>query len=414
MPGRPAPGGAGRAPGGSGRPPGPTGRAPGGSGLPSRPMGRAPGGSGRAPGGSGRTPGGSGRTPGGSGLPSRPMGRAPGGSGRDTQGAAGARPAGADEPQAGAACRHDPQVAAALAAQVAAARHPAARGGPGRHPAVPDAVRHRAGPGVADRRPAARGGSARRPAVRRPTGPRPAGRVAPARPRTARNGPGRPTRPDRRRRRNEPARGGRPGPAGTGRSAPGGRRPPTNAACRPRPGSPSTNGSWPPPPWRTAWQAGPWTGPQALWRSHTPAGCSTRSHFLVITRAGRRLARRLAQHSVLQCLDGGVGRHRVGHLQGSLDAAPPYRHVQALWLPAQIGATTGRLPGRVVGDRPGWRTHDPMEGTLRSRHPAYHTRPPWRRSARTGPPRGRGGIPLPSRRPDAGAPRLRLITCNAW
>jgi hypothetical protein len=75
-----------------------------------------------------------------------------------------------------------------------------------------------------------------------------------------------------------------------------------------------------------------------------------------------------------------------------LDAAPPYRHVQALWLPAQIGTTTGRLPGRVVGDRPGWRTHNPMEGTLRSRRPAYHTRP-LRRSAHTG---------------------LRPITCNAW
>jgi hypothetical protein len=99
-----------------------------------------------------------------------------------------------------------------------------------------------------------------------------------------------------------------------------------------------------------------------------------------------------------QLLDGGVGRHRVGHLQGSLDAAPPHRHVQAVRPPAQVGTTTGRLPGRVVGDRPGGRPHDPMEGTLRGRRPAHHARPPRRRP----------GAPMSC----PGAPRLRLITRN--
>ncbi len=309
-------------------------------------------------------------------------------------GAAG-HPAGGDGPQVAAAGRRDPRVAAARAARAGAARHPAGRGVPDRRPA---------GRGVPDRRPAGRVGP-----VRRLAGPCPAGRVAPDR--------HAPDRPARRRWRRAgpkpaarhapgppwPARGGRrPGPAGTGRPVPDGRHRPTSAACRPRPGSPSTNGSWPPPPWRTAWQAGPWTGPQAPWRSHTPAGCSTRSHFLVIARAGVPAGRRdpLAQHSVPQCLDGGAGRHRVGHLQCSLDAAPPHRQVQAVRLTAQIGATTGRLPGRVVGDRPGRRTHDPMEGTLRGRRPAHHTRPP----------RLRPG----ARTPRARAPGRRLTTCNAW
>src|SRR4029450_2019040 len=87
-------------------------------------------------------------------------------------------------------------------------------------------------------------------------------------------------------------------PRAGGAPAPAARPRPPSAAGRPRPASRSKNGSWPPPPWRTAWQAGPWTGPQALWRSHIPAGCSTRSHFLVITRTGRRLARRPAPHSI--------------------------------------------------------------------------------------------------------------------
>jgi hypothetical protein len=82
MPGRPAPGGTGRAPGGSGRPSRPTGRAPGGRGRPSRPIGLAPGRQRPHPRRQRPRTGGSGRTPGGSGRPSRPTGRAPGGSGR--------------------------------------------------------------------------------------------------------------------------------------------------------------------------------------------------------------------------------------------------------------------------------------------------------------------------------------------
>ena len=181
MPGRPAPGGAGRAPGGSGRPPGPTGRAPGGSGRPSRPTGRAPGGSGRAPGGAGARPA-EADEPRAAAACRRGQWAARPGEADGHPEAAAAPQAGADEPRAAAACRRDPQVAAALAAQVAAARRPAAQGGPDRHPAVPGAGRHRAGPDVADRRPAARGGSARHPAARRPDWPAPgwAGRACPA------------------------------------------------------------------------------------------------------------------------------------------------------------------------------------------------------------------------------------------
>jgi hypothetical protein len=144
----------------------------------------------------------------------------------------------------------------------------------------------------------------------------------------------------------------RPGPSGAGRPATGGRRRRTSAACRPRPATPSRNGFWPPPPWRTAWQAGPWTGPQALWRSHTPEGCSTSSHFLVITRAGRRLARRPAPQFGSQFLDSGIGGRRIGHLQGPHDAASPDRLVQTDRPPAEVGPSAGRLARRIVGDRP--------------------------------------------------------------
>ena len=312
-----------------------------------------------------------------------------------------------------------PQVAAAPGCQVAAARRPAAQGGPDRHPAVPGAVgTGLAGRGLTDAR-------------LRQDGSCPAPRLLDARLARARlggsrlsgpglpeNGPGLPT--------------SWPAPA------------PAVRVCR-ADGRPGPAGIWPvragrPPPaderslsatsWvyrrRMALASTPMEdslATQVLGRDPklfgdlmTPAGCSNQISLPRHRSSGRADRPARPARSTFRFFSASTAALAATvsvTFRAPLDAAPPHRHVQALWLPAQIGATTGRLPGRVVGDRPGRRTHDPMGGYASRSSPGT----PHGSAAAFGSHRPAAWPHwhlLPSRRLDARTPGLRLITCNAW
>jgi hypothetical protein len=194
-----------------------------------------------------------------------------------------------------------------------------------------------------------------------------------------------------------PCVGAQPPRAGTCRSPwsepglagpePGGRHRPTNRslsatvlAHHRRP-----NGSWPPPPWRTALQARSLDGtPSSFGDLIHPRVVSTRSHFLVVTRArGAGCPARPCSLNTrfFSASTAAVWPPAVSvTFRGSLHAAPPHPPG-----PGRRAARTDRphgrrLAGRVVGDRPGGRPHDPVEGTLRGRRPA-HPHPVLRGSA---------------------------------